>query len=46
MDLAAWFGSQDVLSAGEAAHIFGSGPVLSVAQHASTLLMHLKCQML
>jgi hypothetical protein len=45
MDLAAWFGSQDVFSAGEAAHIFGSGPVLSVAQHA-TLLMHLKCQML
>jgi hypothetical protein len=27
MDLAAWFGSQDVFSTGEAAHIFGSGPV-------------------
>jgi hypothetical protein len=27
MDLAAWFGSQDVFSTGEAAHIFGSGSV-------------------
>jgi hypothetical protein len=28
MDLTAWFGSQGVFSTGEAAHIFGSGPVL------------------
>jgi hypothetical protein len=27
MDLTAWFGSQGVFSTGEAAHIFGSGPV-------------------
>jgi hypothetical protein len=28
MDLAAWFGPQGVFSSGDAAHIFGSGPVL------------------
>jgi hypothetical protein len=28
MDLTAWFGLQGVFSSGDAAHIFGSGPVL------------------
>jgi hypothetical protein len=28
MDLAAWFGPQGVLSSGDPAHIFGSGPVM------------------
>jgi hypothetical protein len=30
MDLTAWFGPQGVFSTGDAAHIFGSGPVLPV----------------
>jgi hypothetical protein len=35
MDLAAWFGSHDVFSTGEAAHIFGSGPVGRTGPHAA-----------